>query len=324
VKSENNGFSPRGGNLLTRTVPALFALIALTLCLDACFRNPGAQGSLSGERVMLAQIAPFAPKQAKPVRIGVMPDAGNLPLYLMEGVEAVPFQSAVERDAALASGALDGISGDLVTVLVHQQRGIELKALTVTESRFLVVAGPKFRALGGEARWNVGVSENTVIEYITDTLCADIAGKLDKISIPQVPLRLEMLRNGQIPLACLTDVMAWDLLKGGFRILRDQSGSGLEPAVLALSGEFLRRRGEEVQTLTRRWNETAGKINADPEAYSALLMEKVRLPASDYPVPHYREITPPTEAQVSSVVDWYAAKYGLSRPVAYGDLVILE
>ena len=65
-------------------------------------------------------------------------------------------------------------------------------------------------------------------------------------------------------------------------------------------------------------------INADPDAYAAMLLEQVRLPASDYPVPHFRPVTLPTEAQVQSVIDWFAAKYGLSRSVSYADLVIKE
>lgn len=294
------------------------AAFALILALSGCSgKGEFDLSKFANATVLRAEISPFPAKQARKVRVGVMPDAGALPLYLMDGVELIPFQSARERDAALTVGELDAIMGDMVTVIAHQQKGIELRALTVTESRFLLVAGPKFRE---SARHNVGISENTVIEYVTDTLASDM--NLDKISVPQVPVRLEMLRHGQIPLACLTDVMAWGLLANGFRIVRDTAGSGLEPAVLVVTGDFARKHPADLKAFAENWNRAVEKINENPESFSNLLLEQIRLPSSDYPVPHYRPVTLPTEEQVQSVIDWFTAKYGLSRSVSYANLVI--
>jgi len=290
------------------------AAIILASCGGKIAFDPS---KLANATVLRAELTPFPAKTARKVRVGVMPDAGALPLYLMDGVEIIPFQSARERDVALEVGQLDAVTGDMVSVVAHQQKGIELRALTVTESRFLLVAGPKYR---DGVHGNVGISENTVIEYVTDILGAGL--NLDKISVPQVPVRMEMLRNGQIPVACLTDVMAWGLLSDGFRIIRDQAGSGLEPAVLVVTGDFARKRAADLESLKAQWNAATAKINAAPERYASLLLDKVRLPDSDYPVPHYRGVTLPTEAQVQSVIDWYAKKYGLDRDVEYGDLVI--
>ena len=115
------------------------------------------------------------------------------------------------------------------------------------------------------------ITENTVIEYVTDTLGAGL--KLDKLSVPQVPVRLEMLRNGQIPVACLTDVMAWGLLANGFHIVRDQASSNLEPAVLVVTGDFARKHPADLESFKAKWNEAVERINADPDAYAAMLLE---------------------------------------------------
>lgn len=309
-------------NLVLIAAAALASAFSFTGCsgkigFDLSNLTESQLSKLADATVFKAQIAPNPAKNARKVRVGLMPDAGALPLYLMDDVELIPFQSARERDAALAVGELDAIMGDMVAVIANQQKGIELRALTVTESRFLLVAGPKFRET---ARHNIGISENTVIEYMTDILGAGL--QLDKISVPQVPVRLEMLRNGQIPAACLTDVMAWGLLANGFHIVRDQAGSDLEPAVLIVTGDFARKHPADLAAFKAKWNEAVAKINASPDAYSAMLLEQVRLPASDYPVPHYRPVTLPTEEQVKSVIDWYIAKYGLSRSVTYADLVL--
>jgi len=254
------------------------------------------------------------------IRIGIMPDAGALPLLLMEEVETVPFLSAKERDAAMQLGELDGMMSDMVSVVMFNQKAIPMKVLTITESRFMIVGTPEFTE---DKEWTVGLSENTVIEYMVDQWAGDRL--IDKVSIPQVPVRMEMLGSGKIPLACLTDAMAWPLLSRGFGIVRDQQGSGLEPAVLVFSDKYLKEAGGKMEEFTRSWNKAVEKINRNPGDYRTLLQEQVRLPEIEgfpYPVPEFRPVTLPTEEQVASVTDWYESRFGLTRPVSYEEMMI--
>ena len=254
------------------------------------------------------------------VRIGIMPDAGALPLLLMDGVETVPFMSAKERDTAMQLGELDGIMTDMVSVIAHSQKGIPRKVLTITESRFLIVGIPGFNE---EDTWQVGLSENTVIEFMVDQLAGNKA--VEKVGIPQVPVRMEMLRNGKIPLACLTDAMAWSLLSQDFPILRDQAGSGLEPAVLAFDAEYSESHPDVIADFQEGWNRAVAEINNQPEAFRSLLLEQIRLPDdpdAPYPVPEFRPVTLPSEESVQIVAEWYEKKYGLEKPVRYDELVI--
>ena len=247
-----------------------------------------------------------------PIRIGVLPDAGVLPLYLMSGVEVVPFMSAKERETAMQLGELDGVTTDLVSVVANGQKGMPQRVLTVTESRFLIVAHPDH---SHDPIWSIGISENTIIEFMVDQLAY---GKdIDKVAIPQVPVRMEMLRNGKIPMACLTDAMAWPLLSRGFPILADQQGSGLEPAVLAFSEEYLKQNPSVTETFTGDWNRAVEEINSNPDKYRSLLLEGARLPEdpeNPYPMPLYHPVAPPGEETVNVVLEWFAEKYGLDHP----------
>ncbi len=255
-----------------------------------------------------------------PIRIGIMPDAGALPLLLMEGVELVPFMSARERDMAVQAGELDGIMTDLVAVVSFGQNGMPQKVLTITESRFMLVGNPDF---DGSEPWEVGLSENTVIEFMVDQLAA--GREVEKISVPQVPVRMEMLRGGQLPLACLTDAMAWPLLSHDYPVVADQLGTGLEPAVLAFMQDFAEENPGKIAAFAKAWNEAVETINADPEAFRGLLLEQIRLPDDPeypYPVPELRPIMLPPEATVEAILEWYEAKYGLNHSVSYEDLVI--
>jgi len=256
----------------------------------------------------------------KPVRIGVMPDAGALPLFLMDGVELVPFMSARERDTAMQVGELDGTMTDLVSVVSFNQKGMPQRVLTITESRFMIVAHPDFNT---DSPWSVGLSENTVIEFMVDQMAAERA--VEKVSIPQVPVRMEMLGSGQIPMACLTDAMAWPLLSRGFSIVEDQADTGLEPAVLAFTEDFVLKHPRELAAFRDRWNSAVEKINADPGSYSSMLLKQIRLPENTehpYPVPFFRPVMLPPADTITRVIGWFDNKYGLDHSVSYEDLVI--
>lgn len=277
----------------------IFSILALLIVLTGCAKKTESSGA---------------------IRIGIMPDAGALPLLLMDTVEVIPFLSAKERDTAMQLGEIDGMMTDMVSVLAHNQKDIPMKVLTLTESRFMIVGTPEFTE---DQTWTIGISDNTVIEYMVDQLADGIV--LDKVAIPQVPVRMEMLGSGKIPLACLTDAMAWPLLSRGFQIIRDQQGSNLEPAILAFSSLFLDKSEKRIETFADDWNRIAAEINKDPDSYRELLIEKVRLPDIEgfpYPLPYFRSITLPTEAQVNSVITWFTGKYGLDKPVSYQDLMI--
>ncbi len=262
---------------------------------------------------------------AEKIRIGLMPDAGALPLLLMEEVETVPFFSARERDTALQLGEMDGIMGDLVGLFTFTSKGIPLKVLTITESRFLLVGSPGTEESAGadSAPWRVGISENSVIEYMVDHWAQ--GRRVEKVAIPQVPVRMEMLSQGQIPLACLTDAMAWPLLAQGFPILRDQRDGGEEPGILLLTQAFVNREDVDLERFKKGWNEAVAEINRHPEKYRSLLEETARIPLIEghpYPMPVFRPITLPTEAQVHSVLAWFRQKFDWSDPVSYEDVIL--
>jgi len=263
--------------------------------------------------------------EAEKIRIGLMPDAGALPLLLMDEVVTVPFFSARERDTAMQLGELDGMMGDLVGFFTFTSKGIPLKVLTVTESRFLLVGAPGSEVSSGDDTipWRVGLSENSVIEYMVDRWAQ--GRPVEKVAIPQVPVRMEMLSQGQIPLAGLTDAMAWPLLAKGFPIIRDQRDGDEEPGVLLFSQAFLNRKDTDLDKFRKDWNNAVAEINRNPGKYRDLLEETARIPRIEgqpYPMPVFRPVTLPTEAQVASVLFWFRDKFGWSGPVRYEDIIL--
>lgn len=304
--------------MINKLALLLLGVLLLASCGDS---DKSAEEKTAGDSVIGTMVSGERGTAEKVLKIGVMPDAGALPLLLMDDmVEPVPFLSARERDTALLLGELDGIMGDLVGVVSNTLKGNRIKVASVTESRFMIVGTPAFSE---EDAWEVGLSENTVIEYMVDELSED--ENIVKVSIAQVPVRMEMLANGKIPLACLTDAMAWPLLSTGFQIVRDQQGSGLEPAILAFSEAASQDAERWFPLFAETWNAAVERINSDPESYRDLLREQVRLPATEepYPIPVFRPITLPSEAAVESVLSWYAKRYPEENvDLEYGELML--
>jgi len=111
--------------------------------------------------VLAAIIA--ATSAAAPLRVGVLPDADSLPLlvaraegiFAAEGIDAelVSFKTAVERDAALQAGAIDGAVSDLLAVAFASRAGFDIKATSLTDGRYgiLVSPGSRIPSLAGLA-----------------------------------------------------------------------------------------------------------------------------------------------------------------------------
>ena len=118
------------------------------------------------------------------LRFGVLPVVDTLPLlvgqeagtFLDQGIdlELVSFQSALERDAALQAGKLDGYFGDILNTLLLIQSGQPVKILTTAfhthpdHRMFGIAAAPgsgitSMDQLKGK---DVAISRATIIDYV--------------------------------------------------------------------------------------------------------------------------------------------------------------
>ena len=143
--------------------------------------------------------------------IGLMPDVDSLPFIIAQekgyfkeeglDIELQQFKSAMDRDAALQSGTLDGDVSDMLAVAFAKDGGFDVKVTSYTDGSYKLIAGASETATDakGLAGKDVAVSRNTIIEYVTDQILAKAGmtgDSLNKVIIPQIPTRLEMLQNG--------------------------------------------------------------------------------------------------------------------------------
>ncbi|BCV20045.1 ABC transporter substrate-binding protein [Moorella sp. Hama-1] len=308
----------------------LLLLIFLVPAVAGC-SNPAGSGS----------------SKAEDLKLGLIPVEDNFPFFVAEKeglftkaglkVELVPFNSARDRDLALQSGSIDGEVADIVATALLRKGGTPVKIASLTmgatpaEGRFALLAGPgaNISSPGQLQGRTVGISENTIIEYVADGLLRE--GGVDpaavqKLPVPQIPERLQLLLGGRLDAALLPDPFASLAAQKGARVILDdtQIKRNLSQVVLIFREEALQQKKPAIKKLLQVYTEAANLITRNPSAYRELFIEKARIPAElkdTYLAPHYSPPQLPRREEVAAVMDWMVAKKLLAAPYKYEELV---
>lgn len=283
--------------------------------------------------------------KASQVSLGMLPVVDNLPFYVAEreglfrkhGVEVrlVPFASAVERDTALRVGAIDGGLADVIMAALMEGTGTDVSIVSLglgaspSEGRFALLGAP-----GGDVKSvkdlkgrSLAISGNTIIEYVADEIIRGAGLKatdVEKIEIPKLPVRLEMLLSGRLEAAVLPDPMATYAQARGARLIADDTKADISQTVMVFRADALGEKAASVKQLLAAYAEAADRINASPEGYRGLLADTANVPESirrTYQIDHYPSPQMPTEDYVEKVLAWMVRKRLLPTTVTYGQLV---
>ena len=317
---------------------ALLAAVALTGCSSG---STASQQGGSGSSASAAK--PIA------IRIGTLPTEDSLPLWVAQDrgyfategipkVEIVEFQSAQERDAAFASGAIDAFMGDIIAAADLTAAGkpntIETVMLGADQSqgRFGIAVAPKsdITTLSALANVPVGTSSATIQEYVLDALMGDagVATSAVKVEeVKKVPARFQLLMGGQLKAAALPEPFLSLAEQGGARIVASDTSAtaNLSQTVLVFSDSFLGKPAGAAaeNAVLSAWDKAVADINADPTAYRTLLVQKAKLPpplANTYKVNTYPTHQLPTAEEVNAVLQWMRDKGYLKADVTYDQL----
>ncbi|AEV28644.1 ABC-type nitrate/sulfonate/bicarbonate transport system, periplasmic component [Sphaerochaeta pleomorpha str. Grapes] len=273
------------------------------------------------------------------IRIGIMPDVDSLPFMLASwqnlfekqgvSVELVKFQSPVERDAAFQAGKIDGMVGDTLGALFLEQAGFDISILSVTNGRYGIAASPNgaITSLNELAGKEIAVSSNTIIEYLADSLVLSTGvaeADLKLIAVPKIPVRMELLLNGQIPAACLPEPLYTLVVTKGAKALGDSTSLPDAPGVMIFASSFSDKNRSTLTKVFKAYWEAGQLINANPDGYRTFLVEQAGFPQPVGPVfsfVTYEKPRVPTPSQVQKVVDWMHGRQLLDAEPSYGDLV---
>jgi NitT/TauT family transport system substrate-binding protein len=297
---------------------------------------------LVGLLTALVLTACAKPSSEMSLKMGLLPILDVLPFYVArdqgyftaEGlqVDLTPVKSAQEQSALLQAGEIDGGLTDLQVVMVFNRETPQLKVVTIARRpypdspHFRIVAAPGFKANSPKdlAQVPVGVGQNTITEYLTQRFLTTSGLPADQIALQEVsaiPVRLEMLLNGQLKAALLPEPFgAAAIAGGGTLVVDDTQIPQFSQSVVAFTTDAVQNKSNAVRAFLRAWRKAVADINRNPNAYRNVLVDNTRVPPSiqgSYNIPKFPENELTTEAEWADVVQWAQEKKLIDQPVSY-------
>ena len=250
-------------------------------------------------------------------------------------VELVVFASALERDAALQARAIDAQLADLIASGLLNRDRERIKIVDTTfratpaKGQIFVVAGPNTNIRSPEdlKGKSIGISENSLIDYITDRLLESSGMRpedVKKVGVPRIPERMTLLSQGGLDAATLPEPLVTLAVSAGGRVILDDGPAEIGISVLEFTTEFLDDNRDLTKRFVRAHQKAIALVNGDRIKYQPLLAEKANLPASistTYPVPIFPENHIPTPEDIEDAVEWMVSKGLLDQPLTYEQLV---
>jgi NitT/TauT family transport system substrate-binding protein len=199
--------------------------------------------------------------------------------------------------------------------------------------QFRVLAAPESDVTSAQdlAGVPIGISQNTIIEYITDRLMEAEGLSSDQIEIVEVsaiPVRFEQLMAGQIQAGTLPDPLAQGAVAGGASLVVDDSQhTQYSQSVLSFSTGAIESKPNTIEKFLKAWNRAVEDLNTNPDQFSDLMIEKGRVPESiqgTYQMPPFPEGEVPSQAEWQDVVDWLLEKGLIDQPIGYEDSITTD
>jgi NitT/TauT family transport system substrate-binding protein len=222
------------------------------------------------------------------------------------------FKSALDRDTAMQTGNLDGVMADMLTIVFYNEAGLKSKITSQTYGSYVMVTTPN---LDRDAFFKidpvrVGISANTVIDFVTDQIAyvENMNDKVEAIAIPQMPVRLEMLGVGELDAATLPEPLASAAVLNGGEKVSGTLDLGLQPGIFIMTDSSLEGKAFEIQALYEGYNQGVDYLNStSQDEYIELLVDQLGFPPSlvgKFQFPELSHAQPADEVTFDTVVNW--------------------
>ena len=287
-----------------------------------------------------------APRTTGTLKVAVLPIIDTLPMYVaqQEGlftkygvvVEFVPVSSAPERDQLLAAGGADGTINETLAVMLFNREQVQMQivryALRPTEGsgHFFILASDKsgISSIEGLKGVEIGVSQGTVIEYVTERLLQADGFTPDEIRtvvVPKIPDRMALLASGELAAGVMPDPLASLVVsQGGMVVADDSNHPEYGFSVISFRKDVIDANPETVRGFLAAVEEATARLNAEPARYKDVLSEQKLVPPpllDAYQAPVFPAAGVPTEAEWTDALNWLKEKGILTVDVAYEDSV---
>jgi NitT/TauT family transport system substrate-binding protein len=173
----------------------------------------------------------------------------------------------------------------------------------------------------------IASSLGNIIEYVTDQMCVAQGlnvSDIKKVSVPSMPLRMDMLNQGKIDVATFSRPLSDLAILNGGQVICDDNQSSLLTSSIMVSSTFINNRPGDVKKFVKAFSLATDKISANPNQYRSLLVSVASIStdiADKIEVPKFDKPRLPTQSEYQTKLDWNLAKNNLIKSIGYQDIV---
>lgn len=268
-----------------------------------------------------------------------MPDLDSIPFIVAEhngyfkeeglDLKIEHFKSAPDRDAALQAGKIDGAISDMLSVVFFTDNSFKVKITSKTDGSYKLISGKNsgISSIEQVSGKSVGISKNTIIEYVTDRIMevsnVDV-NSISKVAIPKIPARLEMLNNGKLDMATLPEPLASTAILAEGTLLSSSNELDINPGIMLFTDNTINSKPEEIKALYRAYNKAVKFLKQEKqESYIDFIIKEAGFPETvkdTLKLPDYSEASMPTEKEFQEVLNWLKTKKLTTNSYSLKDL----
>ncbi len=276
------------------------------------------------------------------LKIAFLPIIDVLPYYIADSsgyfsnenlsIKALMVANPVSRNRLMQSGEIDGMLNELSTLALFNRDKINLKGvMTVRKPMsdspyFRIIAAPKSNIKNVQDLKGIpiAVSKNTIIEYLTDRILQSEGFAQEFIktkNVPVIPERFQLLMGGKIKAATLPDPLAQTAIKAGaIPVIDDLAHPQFSLSIISFTSSLVENNPKAVTGFVQGWNRAVVDLNANPESFRKLFLEKIRVPENiqnTFKIPPFPLAQIPEKAQWEDVINWLNDKQLLDTDPGY-------
>ena len=295
---------------------------------------------------LVVLLSACAPQTAGTLKIAVLPIIDTLPMYVAQqeglfakhgvNVEFIPVASAPERDQLLAAGGADGTINETLAVMLFNKENVQMQVVryalrpTETKGHFFILASAKsgISSTEGLKGVEIGVSQGTVIEYVTERLLqADgfTSDQIKTVAVPKIPDRMALLASGELKAGVMPDPLASLVVsQGGVIVVDDSNHPEYGFSVISFRNAVIDSNPKAIKGFLAAIEEATALLNAEPAKYKNVLSEQKLVPPpllEAYQAPVFPAAGVPTAEEWKDALSWLKEKGVLATDVSYADSV---
>lgn len=275
------------------------------------------------------------------ISIGTMAAPDSAPLYVAkekgyfkdEGldVDLTLFKDPNKRDAAASAGQINAAVVDFTSFTSYMRNNKkDWKLITQLTGRFgiAIPANSKIKSVKDlKGKKIANMSRQVTDYYLYKTLKANGVNPNDveQVNVPQIPQRVEMIKNGQAAAAILPQTFLTLAKAQGCKVL-DQSKPDFQVTALAATGPLVKDTSVREKFL-KAYNKAVKDLNSDPKILQEVAQKDLKLPApvakaAPKEFPHYNYAKTPSAKTMKDVLAFAKEKGFFTKSVNPNDYII--